>query len=470
MWSSRRCRILSLPVAVVLALSCGSSTDPSANAWSVTVDSDSAGLLLRGTMQLTVDVRDGQGNKVSDSLASFSSSNAQVAAVDAHGLVTGVGEGTATITARVGEIQATTAVTVSTLDVTSVSAGFDHNCALTSAGKAYCWGYPQNGLHSVIQPGHAVSYTQPRPVKGDFTFHSIAAGFEHTCALSIAGKAYCWGANEYGQLGNGTTSGSDVPTEVSTDVTFKSLSIGGGHTCGLTLDGVAYCWGSNSSWLLGDGSNVDRSVPVLVSGDLRFTQLSAGVIFSCGILEAGEAYCWGNNRYGQFGNGTDSGGDFPVPAASGLLFESISSGSSTACGVTAEGDGYCWGRNDLGQLGDGSTIDRWSPVLVSGGLKFQSLSSAPWRHSCGVTTDDAGYCWGFNEEGQLGDGSTVDRLAPVPVSGGHAFASLGAGDSHGCGLTLSGSVLCWGGSVYGQLGNGSAAGSQLTPVRIIGSK
>ena len=180
MWSSRPCRVLLLPIAVVLALSCGSSTDPSAEVWSVTFDSDSAELLLRGTMQLTVDVRDGQGNKVSDSLASFSSSNAQVAAVDADGLVTGVGEGTATITARVGEIQATTAVTVSTLDVTSVSVGVNHNCALTSADRASCWGYPQDGRDEFIRPGYAVRYTQPQPVQGDFTFHSIAAGSYHS--------------------------------------------------------------------------------------------------------------------------------------------------------------------------------------------------------------------------------------------------------------------------------------------------
>ncbi len=226
MWSFRPCRVLLLPIAVVLALSCGSSTDPSENAWSVTFDSDSAGLLLRGTMQLTVDVRDRQGNKVSDSLASFSSSNAQVAAVDAHGVVTGVGEGTATITARVGKIQATTAVTVSTLDVTSVSIGYRHNCALTSAGRAYCWGFPQDGIDEYggqryNRLRYAASYRQPQPVKGDFTFRSIAAGNLHTCALSIAGPAYCWGANDRGLLGNGTTSRSDVPTEVSTDGTCQ---------------------------------------------------------------------------------------------------------------------------------------------------------------------------------------------------------------------------------------------------------
>ncbi len=265
------------------------------------------------------------------------------------------------------------------------------------------------------------------------------------------------------------------------DVTFKSLSIGTSHTCGLTDDGVAYCWGRNWYGALGDGSSVfSRSVPVLVSGDLKFTQLSAGghfaegAPFTCGILEAGEAYCWGNNQWGQFGNGIPAlnqrTATEPRRAASGLLFESISSGAYTTCGVTAEGDGYCWGRNDWGQVGDGSTIDRWSPVLVSGGLKFQSLSNSSWGHACGVTTDDAGYCWGWNGEAQLGDGSTVDRLAPVLVSGGHAFASLGAGAAHGCGLTLSGSVLCWGWNLYGQLGNGSAAGSQLTPVRIIGSR
>ncbi len=122
MWSSRPCRVFFLPAAEVLALSCGSSTDPSANLWSVTFDPDSAGLLLRETMQLTVEVRDGQGNRVSDSLATFSSSNAQVAAVDAHGLVTGVAEGTTTITARVGESLATAAVTVSTLDAQMIAA------------------------------------------------------------------------------------------------------------------------------------------------------------------------------------------------------------------------------------------------------------------------------------------------------------------------------------------------------------
>src|SRR5213593_4794512 len=194
--------------------------------------------------------------------------------------------------------------------------------------------------------------------------------------------------------------------DVTLPLIFAAVNAGGYHTCGVTTAGAAYCWGANDAGQLGDATWTDHTSPVAVVGGLTFAAVSAGLDHTCGVTTAGAAYCWGYNGSGLLGDGTTTPRTGPVAVLGGLTFAAVSAGRDHTCGVTTAGAGYCWGRNDYSQVGDGTTTQRTSPVAVLGGLTF-AVASAAWFYTCSVTTPGAAYCWGLNYSGQLGDGTTT---------------------------------------------------------------
>ena len=350
--------------------------------------------------------------------------------------------------------------------VGSVGAGREHTCGVQVTGDLYCWGQNTNGK---LGDGNVSGTDTPVAVQGDLTFATVDAADEHTCGVTSDGAAYCWGNNQLGSLGDGTTTGRNTPTLVQGGHTFAMVSVGG-HTCGATPGGNAYCWGNNFWGNLGNGSTGGSSTtPVLVQAGVSFAQVSAGLIHSCGIDTSGLAYCWGNNQFGKLGNGNPGvASATPVLVQGGLTFTSISAGTDQTCSVTTGGAAYCWGANNNGQLGDGNGgTDRATPVLVQGGHAF-AMVSAGIDHSCGVTTAGAAYCWGSNFQGALGDGNAeIGSDTPVLVQGGHTFTAVSAG-LHTCGVTTAGAAYCWGRNFFGQLGdgNGGTTGATDMPVRV----
>ena len=279
-------------------------------------------------------------------------------------------------------------------------------------------------------------------------FASVSGGAAHTCAVTTTGVAYCWGSDDRGQLGDGTTTTPhNVPTAVAGGFIFASVSAGYNHTCGVTTAGAAYCWGNNDVGGLGNGSYTDSDVPVEVSGGLTFVSVGTGLSYSCGLTTGGAAYCWGFNGAGALGSGSGFSGNsnIPVAVAGGHTFASLTTGFSHSCGVTAIGDAYCWGNNDYGDLGDGTTSHRNIPSLVLGGPYASVL--AGHFHSCGLTTAGAAFCWGFNGFGQLGNGTTTDNSTPnpvpVPVLGGITFVLATVGLDHSCGVATDAVAYCW---------------------------
>ncbi len=256
---------------------------------------------------------------------------------------------------------------------------------------------------------------------------------------------------------------------VSGGLSHASLSVGTNTACGITTATDAYCWGENFSGQLGDGTDAVRLAPVLVTGGLSFVWVSAGEGRSCGITTAGDAYCWGS---GPLGDGATAGSLTPLRVSATVEFASVSTGGVHTCGLTTARDAYCWGGGGFrngGQLGDGTTSDRLTPVPVSGGLSFASLS-AGGRYTCGVTSTGDAYCWGRNGSGQLGDGTTVGRLTPTLVSGSLSFASVSPSlgfPRHTCGVTTTGDAYCWGDNSLGQLGDATTV-DRLTPVLVSG--
>jgi alpha-tubulin suppressor-like RCC1 family protein/predicted Ser/Thr protein kinase len=329
--------------------------------------------------------------------------------------------------------------------------GGRHTCLLASDGRGYCWGSNDRGQLGTGSTGRA---STPVLVASARRFASVAPGLSHSCALDTGGAAWCWGENSHGQLGDRTTTSRDTPTRVSGDRELAFIAAGASHSCGLDANGAAWCWGANGAGQLGDGETQDRSAPVAVKASRRFVSLHAGWNFTCALDADRRATCWGEDGSGQLGDGGSAIRRTPVSVQGRLSFASLGAGNAHVCGVTSDGEAYCWGGNASGQLGDGSTTNRPAPVRVSSASAFAMVTTGA-VHSCALTVDGEAFCWGRNTYGQLGDGGTQDRNAPVRVAGGHAFSTIHAFGSHTCGATASGEAFCWGYNLDGQLGDGT---------------
>lgn len=346
-----------------------------------------------------------------------------------------------------------------TLTVQQVTAGKmgSHTCAVTSGGT-YCWGYGGSGQLG-DGTGTVNQDSVARLVTGGLTFTQVAPGSDHTCALTAAGAAYCWGYNGSGQLGNNTTNSSNAPVAVSGGLTFSSLSAGVGHTCGVSST-TLYCWGADWNGQLGDDVLlVDKLVPTPVAGVLAWASVAAGYYHTCGRTTGGDLYCWGWDGYGQLGNdGLFADTGTPVAVAGGQTWSSVDAAYYHTCAVNAAGAGYCWGYN-YGRLGADTltypvNVNRPTPIPVFGALTWSSIKVG-WDHTCGITTTGAAYCWGaYNADGQLGNGTFVASPLRVAVNGGLTFNSISVGGSHTCGRVGT-QVWCWGYNGNGQLGDGS---------------
>jgi len=305
----------------------------------------------------------------------------------------------------------------------AVSSFSEHSCALTGAGDVYCWGEGRSG-----KLGHGQDRDQNAPVKVSAPegtkFVSVAAGVFHTCGVTTTGGAYCWGGGANGQLGNGDTAqaATPVPVKVPAGVKLVSISAGDRHTCAVARSGAAYCWGSGSDGRLGNGATASQTTPVMVTAPagVKFVAIGAGTYFTCGLAATGEAYCWGKNEFGELGTGT-AGGDASTPqrvaAPEGTQFVAIDVGGNHACGITAAGAAYCWGRNGDGQLGDGSTSHKAAPVSVGfvSHVQFKAISAGMY-HTCATAANGTAYCWGRGTDGQLGDSNKRSRQNALPVS------------------------------------------------------
>ncbi len=409
------------------------------------------------------------GTVLTKATFTWASSNAAVASVSATGLMTAVGQGSATITATSGAVGGSAVITtIATLAFATVGAGNQYSCGRDTNGAAFCWGANDQ---SQLGNGSTTDVYGASAVSGGLTFSTISIQYAGGCGLVNGGSAWCWGGvgeptSSGGELGGGNTS-APVPIALVGGLTFTAVNVFDGSACGLVSGGTAYCWGWNRYGQLGNGTTTDSPTPVAVSGGFTFASLSAGGDdHSCGLTSGGAVFCWGINGSGQLGDGTTTGRSTPTAVLGGLSFTAVSAGSwSQTCGLTAGGAAYCWGANTYGQLGDGTTTNRATPVPVSGGLSFTSISAG--GSTCGLVAGGAAYCWGFNRRGQLGNGTTTNSATPVPVSGGLSFAAISVGTQHACGSTTGGVVYCWGWNGRGELGDGTQT-DRWVPVKVVG--
>lgn len=286
--------------------------------------------------------------------------------------------------------------------------------------------------------------------------------------LELGGEGFARAVGPGGATVSAYVAGTKATAEVTVPpLRFTEVAPGHGISCGVTYAQLAYCWGENDGGQLGDSSTVWHIVPGPVAGGLQFRWISAATDHACAVSLDGAAYCWGWNVDGWLGDGVGEQEHRLVPTlvVGGLTFAGLYAAGVT-CGLTAGGEAYCWGDNIWGSVGDGTTTDRYAPVPVAGNYVFVELS-AGGPNVCGLIPDGNGYCWGKNIGGSLGDGTVTNRSVPTPVTGGLAFQSISAGGAHTCGVTTSGAGYCWGWNTDGQLGDGTMNGS-LSPVAVVG--
>ena len=404
----------------------------------------------------------------------------------------------------------------------STNSTYGFSLAVGSDGNAYAWGANSsgqlgNGTTSYSGQSTPVMVRKPDrstypDLPADFTYQQVSAGNAHSLAVGSDGNVYAWGANFYGQLGDGTISGQSAPVRVKTpdrktypdlpaDFTYQQVSAGSGHSLALGSDGNVYAWGWNYYGQLGDGTGSEQHAPVRVKtpdrktypdlpADFTYLQVSAGYDHSLALGSDGNAYAWGYNYNGQLGDGTTSSRYTPVRVKTpdrktypdlpaDFTYLQVSAGYLHSLAVGSDGNAYAWGYNNTGQLGDGTASNnvRSAPVRVKtpdrntypdlpADFTYQQVS-AGYYHSLAVGSDGYAYAWGYNYYGQLGNNSSGnysnssvpvrvrDPASPEDASKGLQATQVSAGYHHSLAVGSDGNAWAWGRNQYGQLGNDS---------------
>jgi hypothetical protein len=419
-------------------------------------------LYVGDTLHLNVTALDGTGGPAdtgyADTILSGASSVTLTSKVSVHAIAPGNAQIMASVANSLRPLSVSNFTTVSpaTPDsgstYTQVTVGAA-GCGLRGDGHAFCWGStPFIGSATCTS---ATCGLTPVALSGGLTFASITSGAESTCGITASGAAYCWGQDEFGQLGTTTTQTcqyngsqtapcSPTPIAVSGGLAFQSIAIGFGEACGLTPSGVAYCWGTDYSGELGDSGAVFKQeelssdpngwfAPVLVHGGHTFTALSAGVYFVCGLGTDATVYCWGTGPVAG-----SPGSECPTLASPGCVIvptavpnlpstRAVVAGANSACVLTTSGSVSCWGNGAP------------SLVSVTGLPALVSLTGAT-DYYCGLTAGGSAYCWLFNSE---------DSPVASPEAPALQFTALSTNFVETCGIATTGRTYCWGFSVAG---------------------
>ena len=351
-----------------------------------------------------------------------------------------------------------------------ISAGGAHSLAMDKNGRAWAWGSNSNGQ---LGDNSITSRLTPVSVQGGVkTFCQISAGTTHSLAIDKNGRAWAWGINTNGRLGDNSITSRLTPVSVQGGVkTFCQISGGGSHSLAIDKNGRAWAWGTNGNGQLGDNSVTSRLTPVSVLGAVKtFCRISAANNHSLAIDKNGRAWGWGYNGTGQLGNNSTVINRTPVSVLGAVkTFCQIAAGSTYSLAIDKNGRAWGWGLNSSGQLGDNSLVSKLTPVSVQGAVKTFCQISAGNNHSIAIDKNGRAWGWGNNGQGRLGDNSTVSKLTPVSVQGAvKTFCQISGGNGHSLAIDKNGRAWGWGFNNQGQLGDNTTV-SKLTPVSVQGA-
>ena len=307
-------------------------------------------------------------------------------------------------------------------------------------------------------------------------WRSVATGIYHTCAIFSDGSLWCWGSNNYGQIGKGDTQTPVItPTKVvlPTPNTWRQVSASSSFTCGLDTSGAVWCWGINNWGQLGTGDKTNLSIPTKLTfpNNEIISQIDTGGTITCALSQAGNLYCWGSNASGQLGTGdiTDHHTPALVRHPQNLQWASIDTSSRHTCAIDTSSQLWCWGANTSGQLGTGSTLTSRTPQQVySTGIAAWLEVETGWAHTCGLANTGKAYCWGYNNNEQIGS-STAGMVnpSPIPVTGNLTFKDINAGNDYTCGIDHQEKLWCWGSNNFGKIGLGETVSVVDSPTAVI---
>lgn len=390
------------------------------------------------------------------SRVSWTLSDSTVASVAVDGMLVSIAPGRTVVRIDYGQLSDSGLIFVRpagdeiTAQFVEIGVGVRHACGLTVDGSVFCWGsswFGETGLGTTRQFTSTVS---PARVEGLSRVTQLTVGDRHTCALTEAGHAYCWGE----ELSLATPAGANprpTPWRVGSDTRFSTISAGGELACGILIDGSLRCWGFRLAGL------------VAVAGPGSLVQISAGYNHVCGLNESRQAMCFGRNESGQLGTGDRSTRDSFVFVQTPLRFVSVSAGHDYTCAVSVESRAYCWGTGGNGVLGTGDASSRLTPDAVVGLADVDAIDVGT-NHTCARSRSGTAYCWGEDLAGQLGDGppripnptaADLRSLVPSRVEMAANISNIAAGwGESACALDSVGAAYCWGSNGVGQLGVG----------------
>ncbi len=327
----------------------------------------------------------------------------------------------------------------------------------------YTWGRNSEGQ---LGDGTVTDRNTPTQIGAAGEWTTVSGGANHTCARKTDGTLWCWGYNLHGQLGNGTNTNSTTPVQVGTSTDWAEVDAGANHTCARKTDGTLWCWGWNLDGQLGNGTNIDTNTPVQVGVDTDWVSTATGRSHTCARKTDGTLWCWGWNFYGQLGNGSTMSTNTPVQVGAATDWSTVAGGRHHTCAVKTGGTLWCWGRNTQGQLGNGTNTNTNSPVQVGVASDWATVSAGV-AHTCATrqAPNRTLWCWGLNGNGQLGDGTTTNSTVPVQVGAATDWAEPAAAGDHTCARRTTGTMWCFGRNLFGTLGDGSFTDS-TTPVQV----
>lgn len=421
------------------------------------------------TMQLTAKVLP---KRAKNKKVSWTSSNSNVATITDDGLLKIIGYGETIITVKTDNNKTDEIKVSLTFKIKETSIGNLHSLAIDESGNLWAWG---NNDYGQLGNGTTTATKIPIKIKSGTRFKKVSAGYSHSIAIDEEGNLWTWGHNGYSQLGNNSTTTSKTPIQIKSGTKFKEISAGLLYNLAIDEEGNLWGWGYNGYSQLGNNGTTTSKVPIKIKSGTKFKSIAAGHIHSMAIDEEGNLWTWGYNNFGQLGNGTTTASKVPIKIKSGTKFKSISTGygatgnggaaeGSHSLAIDEEGNLWIWGRNTNGELGNNSTTTSKVPIQIKSGTKFKYVTAGR-HHSLAIDEEGNLWTWGYNNGAVLGNNSTTDSKVPVKIKSGTKFEKASTIEAASLAIDGSGNLWAWG-TNSGGLGVNSSTTSSKVPLKV----